>query len=625
MLFTDAVAPGTVLSLRYRVEREVGAGGMVRAWLAEDLKHQRRVAVKIRRPELAARRWRDSFTNSFMRRFSFILLAGLATCSRPRTVPLPVDAAYDVIIENGRVVDGTGAPWFYGDVGIRGDRITAVLPRGVLKNAHAARRVDATNMVVAPGFIDIQDQSGGQLLAGDGRQLGKLTQGVTTGILGEGSTPAPLNPADLPADASALQKRFAEPHAFDAWLSAMEAHGISQNVGSFVGAGTIRQYGMQQRMGAAAGAALDSMRAAVRRSMQDGAFGMASALIYPPNTFATTAELIEESKAMAPYGGVYITHMRSEADRLLEAVDEVIQIGAKAGVATEIYHLKAAGTRNWPKERALIAKIDSARAAGIDIQANMYPYTAGATGLTSCLPPSFSAEGKLFDNLKSGSARAAIHEEVAHPTSEWEDMCTLATPAGVLITSLRAPENQQYIGKRLSEIAEMKHENYLDAAMDLISSERSRVETTYFLMNEDNVKLLMQQPWMKFGTDAGGPDPDSVRALVHPRTFGNYPRVLGKYVREEHVLTLEDAIRKMTSAVATRLSLHDRGVLAPGMFADVVVFDPATIADRATYEQPKQLSVGVRQVFVNGVQVIRDGVHTGAKPGRALRGPGYRR
>jgi len=551
----------------------------------------------------------------------------LAACTRGAgvTAPRPSLGSLDVVIENGRIVDGTGAPWFYGDLGIRGDRIVAVTPRGMLHGVAAKSRVDASNMVVAPGFIDIQDQSGAQLLLGDGRQLGKITQGVTTGILGEGSTPAPRNPASLASDANELTRRFADPHGFNAWLSAMEAHGISQNVGSFVGAGTIRQYGMAERMGAATGATLDSMQAAVRRAMEDGAFGLASALIYPPNTFASTNELVEESKAMAPYGGVYITHMRSEADHLLEAVDEVIQIAKQAGVPAEIYHLKAAGTRNWNKESAVIAKIDSARAAGVDVQADMYAYTAGATGLTSCLPPSYSAEGKLFTNLANPEIREQIRHEVEHPTSDWEDMCGLATPAGVLITNLREPQNAPYIGKRLSEIAQMKNENYLDAAMDLILSEHNRVETTYFLMNEDNVKLQLQQPWIKIGTDAGGPDPDSVRALVHPRTFGNYPRILGKYVRDEHVIPLEDAIRKMSSAVADRLSLHDRGLLEPGMFADVVVFDPATIGDRATYEQPKQLSVGVRDVWVNGVQVLRDGAHTGAKPGRALRGPGYRR
>ena len=557
-----------------------------------------------------------------------VAIVASAACAHSTQTAAPVPATdnspYDVVIENGRVVDGTGAAWFYGDVAIRGDRIARVVPRGMLRTAAAKSRIDARNMVVAPGFIDIQDQSGGQLLLGDGRQLGKLTQGVTTGILGEGSTPAPLNPALLAPGATDLTRRFAQPHGFDAWLTAMEAHGISQNVGSFVGAGTIRQYGMAERMGAATGATLDSMRAAVRRAMQDGAFGLASALIYPPSTFASTEELVEEAKAMAPYGGVYITHMRSEADRLLEAVDEVIRIASQGGVPGEIYHLKAAGTRNWSKERVVFAKIDSARAAGVDIQANMYPYTAGATGLTSCLPPEYSAEGKLYDNLASPAIRAKIRQEVAHATSEWENLCELASPAGVLITNLRRPENQPYIGKHLSEIAQMKGGDYLDAAMDLILSEHSRVETTYFLMSEENVKLQLQQPWMKIGTDAGGPDPDSVRALVHPRTFGNYPRILGKYVRDEHVIGLEDAIRKMTSAVATRLSLHDRGVLVPGMFADVVVFDPATIADRATYEQPKQLSVGVRDVWVNGVQVIRDGQHTGAKPGRALRGPGYR-
>lgn len=561
------------------------------------------------------------------------LLLAAAACHGPAHVaPLPEPAGpYDLVIENGRVVDGTGAAWFYGDVAVRGDRIVRVTQRGVLHDARATQRVDVAGLVVAPGFIDIQGQSGGLFLAGDGRDVGKISQGVTTEILGEGSTPAPINPQRLtemlqgagPVD-TALVRRFAEPHGFDNWLRAMEAHGISPNVGSFVGAGTIRVYGMGLAMGAAQGAALDSMEAAVRRAMEDGAFGMASALIYPPNTFASTDELIAEAKAMAPYGGVYITHMRSEADKLLEAIDEAARIGKEGGVPVEIYHLKAAGVRNWPKEAAVIAKIDSARASGLDIQADMYPYTAGGTGLTSCLPPSASAEGKLFDNLADSAMRTRIRAEVAHPTSDWEDLCGQATPANVLITDLRRPENAQYIGKRLSEIAQMMGTDYLDAAMRLILSEHRRVETIYFLMSEDNVKLQLQQPWIKIGTDAAGPDPDSVHALLHPRSYGTYPRILGKYVREEHVLSLEDAIRKMSSAVATRLAIPDRGVLKPGMFADIVVFDPNTIIDKATYEQPRQISTGVRYVWVNGTLVWHDGQHTGAKPGRLVRGQGYR-
>jgi dihydroorotase/N-acyl-D-amino-acid deacylase len=560
---------------------------------------------------------------------SLALIFGCRTA--PRTTPsVDTGGPYDLIIENGRVVDGTGAAWFYGDVALRGDRIARVTQRGALHNAATKQRIDASGLVVAPGFIDIQGQSGGLFLLGDGRDVGKISQGVTTEILGEGATPAPINPARFaeavqsggPAD-SALARRFTEPHGFDNWLRAMEAHGISPNVGSFVGAGTIRVYGMGLTMGEAKGAALDSMRAAVRRAMQDGAFGVASALIYPPNTFASTDELIEEAKAMAPYGGVYITHMRSEADKLLEAIDEAARIGREGGVPVEIYHLKAAGVRNWPKARAAIAKIDSARAAGLDIQADMYPYTAGGTGLTSCLPPSVSAEGKLFENLANPAMRTKLRAEVEHPTSDWEDLCGQATPPNVLITDLRRPENAPYVGKRLSEIAQMMNTDYLNAAMNLILSERRRVETIYFLMSEDNVKLQLQQPWIKIGTDAAGPEPDSVRGLLHPRSYGTYPRILGRYVRDEHVLTLEDAVRKMSSAVATRLAIPDRGVLEPGMYADIVVFDLNTIIDRATFEQPKQLSSGVRYVWVNGTLVWHDGVHTGAKPGRILRGQGY--
>jgi dihydroorotase/N-acyl-D-amino-acid deacylase len=560
-------------------------------------------------------------------------LATLAACAAaPATVPTPADAPYDVVIENGRVVDGTGNAWYYGDVAIRGDRIAAVAPRGTLRTARAARRVDAAGLVVAPGFIDIQGHSGSHLLFGDGRVVSKVTQGVTTEILGEGSTPAPTTAAmqgDLarqPAAERATLESLRGPRGFDAWLRAMEAHGISVNVGAFVGAGTLREYGMGLAMGPAGPAALDSMRTALARAMEDGALGLGSALIYPPGNFAGTEELVAVSRAMAPYGGLYITHLRSEADDILEAMDEAIRIGREAGVPVEIFHLKPAGQANWPTAPAVVAKIDSARRAGLDVQATMYPYTAGATGLTSCLPPWTSADGKLFDNLADSATRARIRAEVARPAAErdWEDLCAQATAAGVLVSDLRSPALRQYAGKRLSEIAAAMGKEPLDAAMDLILGERRRVETTYFLMSEENVRRNLQQPWMKIGTDAGGLDPDSSRTLVHPRAFGTYPRILGRYVRDDGVLPLEEALRKMTSAVATRLSLADRGLLAQGSYADIVLFDPATIMDRATYEQPLQLSVGVRHVWVNGTQVVQDGRHTGAKPGRAVRGPAWR-
>lgn len=541
----------------------------------------------------------------------------------------PESGPYDVVITGGKLVDGSGNAWFYGDVAIKGDRIARIAPRGVLDTSRARSHIDATGLVVAPGFIDIQGQSGGSFLLGDGRDVSKLTQGVTTEILGEGETPAPENDLTLAGEdlsnkkLAAVVEQMRGPHGFDAWLRAMQAHGISPNVGSFVGAGTIRQYGMGMRQGTPTSATLDSMRAAVRRAMEDGAFGMASALIYPPNNYASTDELIEEAKAMAPYGGLYITHMRSEADKYLEAIDEAMRIGREGGVPVEIYHLKAAGQRNWFKAPLAIAKIDSARAAGMDIQADMYPYTAGGTGLTACLPPWSEANGKLFENLKDPAMRAKIKAEVEHPTSDWENLCEQATPQGVLITQLRSPEYKKFAGKRLSEIAAAQGKDWIDAAMDLILADRRRVETIYFIIDEDNLKLQLRQPWMKIGTDAGGYDPDSTTALVHPRSYGTYPRILGKYVRDEHVLSIEDAVRKMSAAVAERLSIRDRGLLREGMFADVVTFDPRTIIDRATYERPHQISTGVHDVFVNGVLVVHDGKHTGAKPGRVVRGPGW--
>jgi dihydroorotase/N-acyl-D-amino-acid deacylase len=404
----------------------------------------------------------------------------------------------------------------------------------------------------------------------------------------------------------------------------MGAHGISPNVGSFIGAATVRVYAKGEAIGKPTPEELDTMRAVVRRAMEDGAFGIGSALIYPPGNYATTDELIEMAKAMAPYGGIYITHMRSEADQLLEAIDEAIAIGTKGGVPVEIYHLKAAGTRNWAKGPLAIAKIDSARRAGVDIQANMYAYVAGGTGLSACTPPWASEDGKLISNLQNVEMRAKIKSEMDNPHTEWENLCQLATPANVLILGLTKPENKKYAGKRLSEIAKMMNEPWDEAAMDLLISERQRIGTVYFLMSEDNVKLNLAQPWIKFGTDAGGVDPDSTRSLTHPRAYGNFPRILGKYVRDEKVMSLEEAVRKATSAVATRLSIPDRGILREGFYADIAVFDPDSIRDRSTFEQPHRLSVGMNLVFVNGMLVVRDGHHTGAKPGRVLRGSGAR-
>ena len=551
---------------------------------------------------------------------ALVLVSGCGRAPVSGVVPA-ADSAYDVVIVNGRIVDGSGNPWYYGDVGIRGDRIARVQRRGSPTPLTGRHTIDATGKVVAPGFIDIQ--AGGNYLTGDGRDVSKVTQGITTEIFGEGYTGAPvseLSIAGTPGPAAASARQFMGPRGFDRWLRAMEAHGISPNVGAFVGASTIRSYGMGMHMGAADDKALDSMRTAMRNAMEDGAFGLGSALIYPPGNFASTAELVVLAKAMAPYGGIYITHMRSEADQVLEAMDEALRIGREGGVPVEIYHLKAAGTGNWRKEKAMILKIDSARAAGFDVQANMYPYTAGGTGLAACLPPFASEDGKLLANVADPAARVRIRAEVAKPTSFWESLCEQATPAGVLITGLRSPENQKWSGHRLSEISAAMGKDWLDTVMDLLHAEQGGIGAMYFLMNEDNVRLQLTQPWMKFGTDAAGSDPDSTKALVHPRSYGTYPRILGKYVRDEHVLPLEEAIRKMTNAVATRLLITDRGLLRTGMFADVVVFDPEQIRENSTYENPLQLSSGVQRVLINGVEVVRDGRHTGAKPGRIVRG-----
>ena len=540
-------------------------------------------------------------------------------------MPSPLQAvqeAYDVVIEGGQIVDGTGNAWYPGDVGIRGDRIVTIAAPGALADRQAVNRIDASGMVVSPGFIDIQSHSRFSFLGGgDGRVVSKVTMGVTTEIMGESTTNAPSSPQMLTNSGPAAGVSQFE--TFGEWIEAMEDHKASVNFGSFVGGSTIRVVGMGMAMGEAGDRERRAMQQAVRQSMEDGAFGIATALVYPPGNFASTDELISINEAMAPYGGVYITHLRSEADNFLEAIDEALEIGIQADVPIEIYHLKAGGRRNWHKAAEAVAKIDSARASGVDVQANMYPYAAGGGALDACFPPWASADGLLYENLADPEVRMRIRSEMEVQTEPWEPFCSLATPEGTMLLGLNLPEHQQYRGWWLSDVAEAMDKHWTETAMDLVLAERQRVGTISFLMSEENVAMQIAQPWMKFGTDAGGMDPTTATGLAHPRTYGTFARVLGKYVRDEGVLTLEDAVRKMSSAVATRLKIRDRGFLREGYYADLVVFDPETVADHATYERPHQLSTGVVHVLVNGVGVVSDGQHTGEMPGLAVRGPGW--
>ena len=536
-------------------------------------------------------------------------------------------APYDVVISNGKIVDGTGASWFWGDLAISNGRIVRIAPRGLLAAVPATRRIDAKGMVVAPGFIDIQAQSYENFMVGDGKAISMVTQGITTAILGEGDTPAPVNTKMLASMTDTTQRKlvsqFTGDHGFGRWLDFMGSRGLSQNVGSFVGSGTVRQWGKGFATGEATATELEAMQAMVRHAMEDGAFGIASALIYPPNSYSSTHELIETAKAMAPYGGVYITHMRNEGDEFLEALDEAIRVGKEGGVPVEVYHLKAAGPGNWPKMALAIAKIDSARRAGQDVQADMYLYVAGGNGFNACIAPKYAADGKLLENLANPATRELIKADLHRKMPGFDNLCITGGPENVMVTGFTRPELKQYEGKRLSEISAAMHKDWADVIIELNIAEKATLGEILFLMSEDNLRMQIAQPWMKFGTDAGSEDPATAQGMTHPRGYGNYPRLFGKYVRDEKVVPLEDAVRKASAAVATRLQLHDRGVLKEGMRADVVVFDAATIRDIATFEKPHQLSVGMQYVLVNGIEVIRDGAHTGAKPGQVVRGAAW--
>jgi len=538
----------------------------------------------------------------------------------------------DTLIRNAKVIDGTGNPWFYGDVALVGDRIAAVTPPGQINPDQAGDVVDATGLVVCPGFIDILSHSILPLMI-DPRCLSKITQGVTTEIMGEGWTPGPYNDRiDLrPMQSNPYAKlvpewveRLSTFTRFRDWLEALTERGVSPNIGSFLGGGTLRQYAMGMEMGEPSAEQLETMRRAMAAAMEDGAMGVSCALIYPPSAYSSTDELVEVCKVVSEYNGLYITHIRSEADGLLEGLAEALEIGRRADLPVQIYHLKAAGKRNWPKMAQVIETINAARAAGQDVTADMYTYPAAGTGLMSILPPWAAAGGKFYENLRDPAMRAKIRAEALDPSGDWEAMVELCGPEGVMPIGFAKPENQPYVGKRLSEIAALRNQEWVDAAFDLFLSEEQRISTIYFMMTDDNLRLQLQQPWIMIGTDAGGLDPAWAKPIgpYHPRAYGTYTRVLGRFVREEGVLPLEDAVRKMSAAVAQRLGIRDRGLLREGLLADVVIFDPATVADRATFDEPHQLSVGVREVWVNGVRVLHNGEHTGATPGRIVDGPG---
>jgi N-acyl-D-amino-acid deacylase len=537
----------------------------------------------------------------------------------------------DILIRGAKVVDGTGNPWFYGDIAISGDRIVEVAPPERIPEDAARELVDAAGMVACPGFIDILSHSHLPLMH-DPRDLSKITQGVTTEIMGEGWTPAPAGGRikdaflNLPQKHRALIGEWIERAKgwthFGDWLEALVERGVSPNIGSFLGGGTLREYARGLEMGAPTSSELETMRRVMAEAMQDGALGVAYALIYPPEAYTSTQELIEVAKVASRYGGIYVTHLRSEGDHLLEAIDEAIEIGRKAHLPVEIYHLKASGKQNWHKMPQAIARIQAARDAGVDVTADMYPYAASGTGLDSVLPPWVAESGTYFETLADPTAQKRIRAETLAPSGDWEALARGIGPEGVMPIGFERPENLQYVGLRLSEIAALRGQHWLDVVIDLLLSERHRIFTIYFGMDEANVALGLQQSWVKISTDAGGVDPAWAEDLgpAHPRGYGTYPRVLAKYVREEKLLTLEDAIRKMSGAVAARLGLRDRGLLLPGYYADLVLFDAETIVDRATFDEAHQLSLGIRDVWVNGVRVIGDGEHTGATPGRLVRG-----
>jgi len=539
--------------------------------------------------------------------------------------PSPSSDDFDVIVRGGTLYDGTGAKPLQADVAIRGDRIAGI---GDFKSAKAKTVIDAKGLAVAPGFVNMLSWSTESLIQ-DGRSQSEILQGVTTEIMGEGESMGPVNDrvrehqireqTDIKYDIT--WNTLAE------YLQYLETHGISCNVASFIGATTIREYVIGFEDKQPTPEQLDEMRELVRKEMEAGALGIGTSLIYPPAFYAKTEELIELCKVAAKYQGKYISHIRSEGNQLFEAVDELLRIAREANIPAELYHIKTAGKKNWSKEDQLLTRIERAQKKGLNVRANMYTYTAAGTGLDACLPPWTEDGGypELFRRLRDPVMRAIIKAEAQVDSDEWENLYLAAgSPEKILLVGFKSEKLKPLTGKTLAEVAKMRGKDPIDTIMDLISEDESRIGTVYYLMSEENVKKELRKPWISFGSDEASQAPEApfTKSNPHPRAYGNFARVLGKYVRDEKVLSMSDAIHRLSGLPATNLGLDRRGFLKEGMFADVVVFDPATITDHATFEKPHQYATGVKHVLVNGVQVIKDGEHTGAKPGRALWGPG---
>jgi len=534
---------------------------------------------------------------------------------------------YDVIIRNGNIYDGSGVKSYKADLGIKEDTIAVI---GDLSNLKGKTEIDATGMAVSPGFINMLSWANVSLIH-DGKSQSDIRQGVTMEIMGEGWSMGPYNDKMKQEEIEQMGdiKYDIKWTTLGEYLQYLEKKGISCNVGSFVGAGTVRINVLGYEDRAPNKEELERMKQLVRVAMEEGALGVGSSLIYAPNFYADTEELIELCKAASEYGGMYISHIRSEGNKILEAADELIRISKEANISAEIYHLKAAGESNWDKLDSLIKKINKARDEGLKITADMYTYTAGETGLDASMPP-WVQEGGFKEwkkNLKDPKIRERVMKEMRSPTDKWENFFVAAgTPENILLVGFKTDSLKYLTGRSLSEVSKMRGKSPEETAINLVIDDDSRVETVYFLMSEENVKKNIALPWVSFGSDEGSLAPEGVflKSNPHPRAYGNIARLLGKYVRDEKIIPLEEAIRRLTSFPAENLKLKKRGKLQTGYYADIVIFDPARIKDNATYEKPHQYSEGVEHVFVNGIQVLNNGEHTGKTPGRVVRGPGWK-